>query len=178
MSRHARHLQFRQQKIVYEVMTDEPPCLVCTRVFHLLCSFSVSAFGNGAHADGHGGVTADLVDDADRVAASPLRRKRGNEGRTERGSCVNHSNKLISAIWPSRQTATPRRKSRLFCRHRRHRRCRLSRKMEGPEVQTWRRSRSTREWTSGARGASTRGTERHEGIAEGESVNARPTYAK
>ena len=109
---------------------------------------------------------------------SPLPHYAENEvtwpGRAQR-SCVNHSNKLISAIWPSRQTAIPRR-SRLFCHHRLRRRCRLSLKMEGREVQTWRRSRSTRGWTSGARGASIRGTERREGIVEGESVNARATY--
>ena len=133
---------------------------------------AVSTFGGSTHEVSPNSatiVTTD-ADDTDRISAPTLRRERGI---TEvqipvilERVCVKPSGNSFRFSLPRLNTIS--RSRRPVCPLRRRLRCRLSRKTEGREVQTWgTTSPSTLEWTSGARGARTRGTGRREGTAEG-----------
>ena len=133
---------------------------------------AVSTFGGSTHEVSPNSatiVTTD-ADDTDRISAPTLRRERGiTEVQIpvilERG-CVKPSGSSFRFSLPRLNTIS--RSRRPVCPLRRRLRCPLSRKTEGREVQTWgTTSPSTLEWTSGARGALTRGTGRREGTAEG-----------
>ena len=137
---------------------------------------AVSTFGGSTHEVSPNSatiVTTD-ADDTDRITAPTLRRERGMYYRS---ADPRHSRTRLCEAIPSGGSSfrfslprlnTISRSRRPVCPLRRRLRCRLSRKTEGREVQTWgTTSPSTLEWTSGARGAPTRGTGRREGTAEG-----------